>query len=445
MIKYCERRLFVVGLLSTGLGCLVGGCADRDSSAASTSQQPVGVAVPAGRVDFNEVYGEWTRMLGELRDLELAFHTAPARKRESLAKQYFEKLAQGYSLESDLLLTATRAFVADPHQNEDLKEFLSQISSLLVHAECYEDALRVSQMLTENDVEDDRLYQNTADAAFACSEFELAKECMRIVGKAKDASEQNSQRLQLIDQYEIEWEREQKLREAEQAAGDLPRVVLLTFRGEIELELFENEAPNTVANFIAMVEDGFYDGLAFHEVTSRFAARAGCPLEDGSGSPGHFIRHEFDSPDRRIHFRGSLTTVSEGRVANGSQFYLTFLPTPRLEGQSTVFGRVVRGMDVLAKLQRRGAGVMSAMVSPDRIITARVLDNAVILINQIGFPTQQRRNVKRMRSSCERCCHVSDSLREARHVRGHPMWPVVAGTSGRGHTRTREKSSQNQA
>ena len=120
------------------------------------------------------------------------------------------------------------------------------------------------------------------------------------------------------------------------------------------------------------LEDGFYDGSTFHEVTSGFAARAGCPLGDGTGSPGYFIRHEFGRPDRRIHLRGSLATVSEGPVASGSQFYLTFLPIPQLEEQSTVFGRVVRGMDVLARLQRRGTDAMAALVRPDRIVSAKV-------------------------------------------------------------------------
>ena len=140
-------------------------------------------------------------------------------------------------------------------------------------------------MLLENGVEDSHIYQNTADSAFACAEFEVAERCMRIVAKTQGISEQNSQRLRLIDVYKTEWKREQKRREAEQDAADLPRVVLVTVRGEIELELFENEAPNTVANFIALVEDGFYDGSTFHEVTSGFAARAGCPLGDGTVKP----------------------------------------------------------------------------------------------------------------------------------------------------------------
>ena len=276
-------------------------------------------------------------MLGELRDLELAFHTAPAKKRELLAQQYYEKLAQGYALEAEFLMTATRAFAAEPNKNEDLKQLLSQISTLLVaevtrmrcasHRCCWKTAWKIVIYIRIPLIQPSPV-RNLKWLNDAC----------RLSQNIQGISEQNSQRLRLIDVYKTEWKREQKRREAEQDAADLPRVVLVTVRGEIELELFENEAPNTVANFIALVEDGFYDGSTFHEVTSGFAARAGCPLGDGTGSPGHLIRHEFGRPDRRIHLRGSLATVSEGPVASGSQFYLTFLPIPQLEEQSTVSG-----------------------------------------------------------------------------------------------------------
>jgi cyclophilin family peptidyl-prolyl cis-trans isomerase len=358
-------------LLVAALSGLAGGCANSDSAAASSPEHRADTGPE--RQEFNEVFADWTRMLGELRELELSFHTAPDSDRESLAKRYYNKLAEGYTLENDVLASATRAFSSAPDRNEDLKDFLVQVAMLLDGAECYEDALHVSQMLLDNDVQDIRLYQITADAAFACAEFELAAKYIRIVEKSKGLSEVNAQRFPLIEVYMKEWEREQALREAERAAGDLPRVVLVTVRGEIELELFENEAPNTVANFIKLVEDGSYDGLAFYEVTPRFAACAGCPLDDGTGSPGFMIRHEFSRRDRRRHFRGSLSTVSEGRWANGSQFHITLLPTPQLEGLCTVFGRVVRGMEVLAKLQRRGTDAMSSLNRPDHIIAARVL------------------------------------------------------------------------
>ncbi|MEZ6070658.1 MAG: peptidylprolyl isomerase [Pirellulales bacterium] len=178
-----------------------------------------------------------------------------------------------------------------------------------------------------------------------------------------------------IPEYRELWAREQQLREQEATADDLPRVVLHTSKGDIELELFENEAPNTVANFIKLVEDGFYNGLTFHRVLPGFMAQAGCPNGDGSGGPGYNIKDECDSeyPDHRDHFRGSLSMAKTALPdTGGSQFFITFRPTPHLNGKHTVFGRVIDGWDTLPKLQRRDPQSPSAP-PPDRIESATVV------------------------------------------------------------------------
>lgn len=355
------------------LGPLFIGCGPTGSATATSDTTGERTGLSRTRAEFEDVFGRWKSLLGELRDLELAYHTAGRSKREELAKEHSEKLAEGFTLENELLTAATRAFVSEPEKNEDLKEFLVGVSSLLVGAEGYEDALRVSQLLLDNQVEEQSVYDNAAKSAFACAEFDSAERYLRIVVKEKGNLGPAGRFLRMIEPYREEWAKEQKLREAEQLAGDLPRVILRTERGEIELELFENEAPNTVANFIWLVEHEFYDGLPFYKVIPEFAAISGCPNGDGSGSPGYFIRHEFNEQNRRVNFRGSLCTVSEGLYASGCQFLLTFMPSPQLEGQSTVFGRVVRGLEVLAKLQRCGGDLFSSNVRPDKIITARVL------------------------------------------------------------------------
>lgn len=142
-----------------------------------------------------------------------------------------------------------------------------------------------------------------------------------------------------------------RLREAK--ADDLPRVKILTPKGDIVVELFENEAPNTVANFISLVEKDFYDDLKFHRVMEGFMAQAGCPKGDGSGGPGYNIECECDSPDARRHFFGSLSMAKqEAKDSGGSQFFLAFDRTSHLDGQHTVFGRIIEGFDVLDSLTR---------------------------------------------------------------------------------------------
>jgi cyclophilin family peptidyl-prolyl cis-trans isomerase len=137
------------------------------------------------------------------------------------------------------------------------------------------------------------------------------------------------------------------------------------------IELFENEAPNTTANFISLVEKGFYNGLKFHRVIPGFMAQGGCPRGDGTSGPGYTIDCETTAENHRKHFRGTLSMAHAGPNTGGSQFFLTFVPTPHLDGKHTVFGRVIEGMDVLAKIQRTEE--VTRRGPPDKIIKAEVI------------------------------------------------------------------------
>ncbi len=147
--------------------------------------------------------------------------------------------------------------------------------------------------------------------------------------------------------------RELSLRSAEKAADDLPRVKLTTSKGDIVIELYENEAPQTVGNFINLVESGYYNGLKFHRVLDGFMAQAGCPKGDGTGGPGYNIFCECYKSGYRRHFTGSVAMAKAvPRDTGGSQFYIAFRRTDHLDGKHTVFGRVIEGMDVVDSIQR---------------------------------------------------------------------------------------------
>lgn len=160
----------------------------------------------------------------------------------------------------------------------------------------------------------------------------------------------------------------------EEEENDLPRVVFKTSRGEILFELFEDEAPNTVANFITLVEAGFYDGLVFHRVLEDFMAQGGCPHGRGDGGPGYRISCECYKEGFRKHDQeGILAMAHAGKDTGGSQFYITFGPTPHLDGKHTVFGRVIEGMEAVHKLTRVDPGNPAKGVKPDKIEKAEVV------------------------------------------------------------------------
>jgi cyclophilin family peptidyl-prolyl cis-trans isomerase len=176
-----------------------------------------------------------------------------------------------------------------------------------------------------------------------------------------------------IDEYRDLWAEESAIRAAEAKADNLPRVKLTTTKGAITIELFENEAPQTVANFLTLVKQGFYNGSPFHRVLPEFMAQGGAKTDEGQGGPGYTIKCECYRPDYRRHFRGTLSMAHAGRDTGNSQFFLTFVPTPHLNGMHTAFGRVIDGMEVLGDLQRRSPDHQQPAPKADRIIKAEVI------------------------------------------------------------------------
>jgi peptidyl-prolyl cis-trans isomerase B (cyclophilin B) len=146
----------------------------------------------------------------------------------------------------------------------------------------------------------------------------------------------------------------------------MKKVHFETTKGEIVAELFEAEAPGTVANFTGLVQGTkewkdpktgekvkkpFYDGLTFHRVISNFMIQGGCPLGTGTGGPGYQIKCET-SGGKQVHKAGSLSMAHAGKDTGGSQFFITHSPQPHLDRKHTVFGQVVSGQDVVNKIQQ---------------------------------------------------------------------------------------------
>ena len=119
-----------------------------------------------------------------------------------------------------------------------------------------------------------------------------------------------------------------------------------TSKGTFDIELFEDKAPKTTGNFITLVEKGFYNGLIFHRVIDGFMIQGGCPKGDGTGGPGYTIPDEFH-PDLRHNGEGILSMANAGPNTGGSQFFITLAKTDWLDGHHAVFGKVIKGMDVV--------------------------------------------------------------------------------------------------
>jgi len=260
--------------------------------------------------------------------------------------------------------------------NAETKEEAIQVAASLVQmaygSNDYPKCQKMCDLILQHDKKNRLAVNLAAVANFAQHEFSDAKEMLENAEANGDLIQELGGRyLQSATDYVDYWKKEQEIRAAEDAAtgeNALPRVKMETSKGDVVLELFENEAPNTVANFISLAESGFYDGLAFHRVIPSFMAQGGCPnsregnpAPAGSGGPGYNIKCEAYKPNARRHFAGSISMAHAGRDTGGSQFFITHLPTPHLDREiapqsvHTVFGRVIEGMDVVRAIQKDDA------------------------------------------------------------------------------------------
>ncbi|MEA2070534.1 MAG: peptidylprolyl isomerase [Asgard group archaeon] len=132
----------------------------------------------------------------------------------------------------------------------------------------------------------------------------------------------------------------------------MTKAIIETEKGTIEVELYDEATPNTVKNFVTLIQDGFYDGLTFHRVIPDFVIQGGCPRGDGTGGPGYKIPCETDG-EKQVHKDGALSMAHAGPNTGGSQFFIVLNSAncQHLNGRHTVFGETVKGFDIVKKIE----------------------------------------------------------------------------------------------
>lgn len=300
---------------------------EENQTPATEDAAPAAEETPQAK--FDRLYGEWQTMSTLAKEQRATFETAPESDKDAIRSAYNDTVTQLQELLPQLSTAAMDAYKTAESPDETMQKIM--LGMMINDAVFNRDgqALRIAQLLTERGCPRALIEQALAAKRLGPFSKEVFEEALR-----------------RYDEFQ---------------ANDLPRVKMVTSKGEIELELFENEAPNTVANFVKLIDSGFYNGLAFHRVIEDFVAQGGDPKGDGSGGPGHTIACECFTPDHRNHFPGALSMAHAGRDTGGSQFFITLNTYNRLEhssldGKHTVFGRVIRGQEVLDEITRRQPG-----------------------------------------------------------------------------------------
>jgi cyclophilin family peptidyl-prolyl cis-trans isomerase len=293
--------------------------------------------------------------LKSIRHTIVRFHTSNSTANDrQLRKELRELQMQSHDLRARWLEAAMAEYRAAPGGRKELADMLFRHLEKNMEEDRYEGMLELVKLLIDNGYEHEEFNLLVAKAAFGNQDFDLYRE---YVQKVMEGGMELSPVYQAIflntEQMKDAWQAELAARAADAEGEPLPRILIKTTKGDIEVELFENQAPQAVANIIHLAERGFYDNLAFHRVLKHFVAQGGCPIGDGSGGPEYCIRNEAGRPDARLFFRGTLgVALSQHPDSGGSQFFITFVPTPELNTRYTAFGRVINGWDALVNLTR---------------------------------------------------------------------------------------------
>jgi len=377
----CFRRgLLLAVALSVVSGCRAFAQAPAENNA---PQPPVrakvsdeGRPADAGPQDFETLFRQYGEIDAQLREVAGAISNGDFTNSDAERRRFRDEYAKLVQQLEQLMPSLRDAALAEFESNPGNKQATNVLIGIVANdysKDRYDEALKLARQLIDAGCKEPVLYAFAGCAAYCVDDYDSAEQYLAVAKEAGRLVDQGERFLLELPERKQLWATEKAIRDKEAQADDLPRVKFTMDEGEIVLELFENEAPNTVANFVTLVEKKHYDGTPFHRVLQNFMAQGGDPTGRGTGGPGYHIPCECYRDDYRHHFRGSLSMAHAGRDTGGSQFFLTFRPTPNLDSRHTCFGRVVEGHDVLAKIQRRDPSSGANLPEPDRIVKAEVL------------------------------------------------------------------------
>ena len=326
-------------------------------------------SIALAETNFSTAQEQLKKLVGELTVLQAEYQQPDADK-TAIENKFNATRNQARTAALTLERTAAVAVLSNP-ENTEACAVVRDVLKSAMQADDPRTVVSLTATLHEVGKADEEILLTGATAAMITSELELAEKFLKAAEVAGVDGSKVAGLQKAIERERLKVEAEMALQATEKEVDDLPRVKIETTKGTIVVELFENEAPNTVANFVSLVESHFYDDTPFHRVIPGFMAQGGDPTGTGTSGPGYTIACECDVPDARKHFLGSLSMAHAGKDTGGSQFFLTFAPTEHLDGRHTVFGRVIEGFEILPKISRTEGP--QAGSSRDKILKAEII------------------------------------------------------------------------
>lgn len=308
------------------------------------------------RKKLDQEIAEWRQILTDARETGIRYFEADREDSVALKEKYNDLINRGNQKMEILAPLAMTSLDESKNPDPPLIEFITRIQNKYFSEGEYEKSYALGERLLAIDSDNQVANLINGRISVLTNRFEAANQFAIDNADLLEIFSTTEQNLYVdLPKLTKNYERELAIREAEKD-DHLPQVELRTTKGTIVLELFENQAPDTVGNFISLMESGFYAETYFHRVIRQFMAQGGGFTTTNSGKkinkhPGYFIYDEFHPTENREHFRGAISMANRGEINTGnSQFFITTVPTPHLDGKHTVFGRVISGMNVVDAL-----------------------------------------------------------------------------------------------
>ena len=361
--------LSVVAMLPVSDACF-GQSGSSNKNSTQRPSQPFSTPDEAGNAeeataDYSDrpVYQKYLKAIEQrkllTRQLDSIIGSAPIGFK-NLQREHSQKIEtlrlQKQQLDAIIGQLAIEAFIESPKSDPGLAQNAYRIMSTSLDPKTMgarfnpQLAFKLAKAFVENGHIDAKTQFLAFRAAYAISDYKTCENMLNGIEAA--GAVLNGPIRERMNSTKEKWDRELEIRRMEAATDDLPRVKIETTEGDIVVELFENHAPDTVGNFVNLVEKGFFDNLSFHIVIPGVLSQSGCPKGDSTGHPGYRIPCECYREQIRHHFAGTISMSNKGKDTGGSQFYISHQPNPKLDGKYTVFGRVIEGLDVVYKIKR---------------------------------------------------------------------------------------------
>jgi len=356
------------------------GHSHRHGPPGSEGDNPKFIDVIPETPEFQQATDQFRKLLRDMVEYEIRFHNSnnPAEEKQ-YRQQWYDVRELAFEHHRQMLQAGLAEYLQAPQQKPKLAEFLFASLKRNVENDVYEGMLPIAQALFDTEYQTDHTLVLFALCCLAENEYELARKPLSRLVQSEHVPSELLAIYNDLDTLSAAWQEELERRQADAQGEPLPQAKIVTTKGFVVMELLENDAPEAVANFIWLAEQGFYNHKSFFVVLTNLLAQTGCPKDDGTGGPGYFIPAESSDKSKRRLFRGSvgLKLLPNLPDSGGSQYFFSYLPLSGLEEDCTVFGRVIAGMPNLARLNRIDPNEKKKEdeppVEPDEVVSIEIL------------------------------------------------------------------------